>query len=91
MNQRKPEATQALRAASKVLVHVQSPPESSLGVALFDGILQHPARLTGLNFIVQPVNGLILTGKKIGIPFRGSWQQANREKKILLQNQCLLC
>ena len=30
-----PEATQALRAASKVLVHVQWPTESSLGVALF--------------------------------------------------------
>lgn len=79
----KPKATQALRAASKVLVHVQSPTESSLGVAFWggDGVLQHPARLTGLNFIIQPLNGLILTEKKkIGILFRGPWQQANREK-----------
>lgn len=35
----KPEATQALRAASKVLVHVQPPTESSPGVTLFGKVM----------------------------------------------------
>lgn len=80
----KPEATQALGAASKVLVHVQPPTESSLGVTLFRRWWHLPASCkTYWPELYHPVSKWvnINRGEKIGILFRGPWQQANREKK----------